>query len=832
MVQRETENTTLEVSRRDILKTLLYTAPALMFGSGCMFGDGKQIQSLYKPRTIKPGQKIRVAQVGVFNRGGGVLNEFNKFSKKQVEFKAFADVLFTEPDASMKGFDGVPCYTDYRQMFEEMHDQIDAVVVCTPDHSHFPAIVHAMLLGKHVYVEKPMAQNVYECRLVEKVARATGVVTQLGNQGHSGAGTFQFGDWVDAGLIKNVKKIDAWMTKSRRWHGWKYDEYPNEVPPVGYDWDQWLSRRPFRPHSSKMTGGNWRCWYEFGCGCMGDWGAHILDAMHRFLKLGQPYEIHTTTYGHSDLYYPQGSVITFKFKARGEMPPLELRWFDGQKHLPDTIPAGYKGKMGGIGSLIYSDEHVIRGRSHGASYNIIDNAKAKAVAASGKQPAFRKNLSNHYQNFLNAIQGIEPVNSPFEVGAPLSEMLCLGCVGQKYPGTLKYDAKTMTITNNPEANKMLKGPAVRENWDAYDNGKPVKSKKSLIKLPGKAKWENLVDTNMSKWENPYSFGDFKVANGEVDLTSNKGKWFLLTKKEYANFEFEAEIKMPVKKGNSGFLFRCQKAKNRAWGYQAEVDTQDRKWSGGLYDEGRRNWFISPNRDHAASGAEKAKSIADFRAKAGDCFKQGEWNKYRIVCVGGSIKISVNGVLTTDVFDQWDIAGYIGLQHHGEKGLVYKFRNIRIKDLGAGGEVCYPHREEAAKKTAASGAVKSTMKGDVYEAESVVLKGNTKAATNHKGYQGKGFADFGGAGSSAEFDNVLAGSSSSHTLTFRYAAAANRPCELIVNGQKAGTVKFPSTGNWTNWKTIKVKATLKKGGNSVKLVAIGNGPNLDALGVTK
>ncbi|AQT70232.1 Endo-1,4-beta-xylanase B precursor [Anaerohalosphaera lusitana] len=817
-------------SRRDFIKSVLYASPLVMLGSDFVFGE-RTIEPLFEPKKIRPGKKIRAAQVGVFHRGGQVLDSFKRYGQ-QVEFKAFADVLFTDPDSKMRGFEGVPCYRDYREMMEEMHDEIDAVIVCTPDHSHFPAVAHAMLLGKHVYVEKPLAQNAYECRLLEKLAKSTGVVTQLGNQGHSGAGTFQFGDWVDAGLIKNVKKIDAWMVKSRRWHGWTITEYPDVVPPVGYDWDQWLSRRPFRPHSERMTGGNWRCWYEFGCGCMGDWGAHILDAIHRYLKLGQPYEVTTETYGESDLYYPQGSVITFKFKQREGMPPLELRWFDGQGHYPDKIPAGYKDKMGNVGSLIYSEDFTIRGHSHGARYEIIDEAKAEAVKKSGKQPPFRKNLSNHYKNFLNACQGIEEANSRFEVGAPLSEMLCLGCVGQKYPGTLKYDAKTMTITNNAEANKMLRGPEVRDIWDAYDKGKPAKSKKSLIKRPGQAKWEGLVDDGMSKWQNPYEWGEYEVVDGEVHLTSDKGKWFLLTDKEYANFVFEAEIKMPVKKGNSGFLFRCQKKKNKAWGYQAEVDTSDRKWSGGLYDEGRRRWFVSPNRDHA-SGKEQQESIAAFRKRAGDCFKQGQWNKYRIECMGPNIKIYVNDVLTTDVQDQWDIAGYIGLQHHGEKGLTYKFRNVRIKDLGAGGEVYYPHREEAARRAAASGAVENTLPGDVYEAESVVLGGGTKVADNQKGYQGKGFADFGGAGSFAHFDNVLADKTGTFKLTFRYAASDNnRACNLVVNGKKVGVVKFPSTNDWTTWKTLDVNAKLEKGGNSIKVVAIKSGPNLDAMAVNK
>ncbi len=813
------------ISRRTILKTMLWTPPILMFGQGGLFAAGNKIRPLSQPRIIPKGQKIRLAQIGVFNRGGQLLESF-KSHTGQVEYVAFADVLFTSPNYTMEGFPNVPCFTDYREMFEKLHNKIDAVVVGTPDHAHFPMVMHAMLLGKHVYVEKPLAQNVYECRLLDKVARETGVVTQMGNQGHSGFGTIQFGQWVEAGLIKNVKRIDTWMTKSRRWHGWTFKDYPEAIPPAGYDWDQWLGRRSFRPYSDKLIDGNWRCWYDFGCGAMGDWGAHVLDAIHRYLKLGQPYEIHTELIGPSDLYYPQGSVITFKFGAREGMPPLELKWYDGQGNLPPK-PAGYPGNLVPIGSMLYLDDGVVTGTSHGANYHFKMNTKLEQMETEDKLPKPEGVLSDHYLNFLNACQGIEKTNSPFEVGAPLAELLCLGCIGQRFGGTLKYDAKTMKITNNTQANKMLTGPEVRDGWTAYDDYKLVSSNVSRIHTPDQVAWEQLFkDKTLSNWENPYDWGKAEYKEGVVSLTSDKGKWFLLTQKEYDNFVFEGEIKMPENKGNSGFMFRCQKKKNRVWGYQAEVDTAERKWSGGLYDEGRRTWFISPNRDKAADETEKNASIADFRNRAGDCYKQGQWNKYRIVCVGSHLQVYVNGTLTTDVHDGMDLKGYIGIQHHGEKGLVYQFRNLRIKDLGVGGEIYYPHRENAA-----AAAVASKMAGDIYEAESAKMV-NCTVADNIKGYQGTGFVDFGDTDGSVEWDNVLADQAGEYKLTFRYAAAGTRPCELYINGQKTGRVDFSSTGGWENWRTVDVPATFKKGGNFVRVVAIGAGPNLDAMAVTK
>ncbi|MBW8016691.1 MAG: DUF1080 domain-containing protein [Planctomycetes bacterium] len=810
----------LDLSRRDVLKTMLWTPPAIMFGAGSTLFAADRIEPLYKPRIVPKGRKVRVAQIGVYNRGAGVLDMVNKFSGTQVEFVAFADVAFTSHDSKRKDFEDVPCYRDYRQMLEEMHSKIDAVIICTPDHSHFPMIMHSMLLGKHVYVEKPMAQNVYECRMIEKLEKTCGVVTQLGNQGHSGHGTIQFGQMVEAGIIKNVKRIDAWMNKGRRWHGWTNTEYPETIPQPGYDWDQWLGRRQFRPHSPKMINGNWRCWYEFGCGCMGDWGAHILDAYHRYLKLGQPYEITTKVTGPSDLYYPQASVITFKFKARGDMPALELNWYDGKGNNAPR-PAGYEGGMGAPGSMLYLDNGVVSGRSHGSDYHFHLNDKLVEMEKAKKLPEPGRDNYNHYKNFLNACQGIEKSNSPFSVGAPLSEMLALGCVGQKYGGTLKYDAKNMRITNHKEADAMLRGPEVRDNWNAYDKFRPVKSKVSLVKLPGQAQWTDLVDSSMSKWENPYDFGEYKSKDGVVSLTSAaKKKWFLLTKKEYANFVFEAEIKMPVNIGNSGFMFRCQKKKNKVWGYQAEVDTKARKWSGGLYDEGRRGWFISPIRGDKAS--EDA-----FRKRAGECFRQDQWNKYRIECNGSRIKIYVNGILTTDVHDEMDIAGFIGIQHHGEKGLTYQFRKLRVKDLGAGGDVLYPHRENAE-----SGAVASKMKGDIYEAEDVKQSG-CKVSKKNKGFQGTGYVQMGGKDSYVEFDNVLGEKTGKYNLKFRYSTSGkNAPCELFINGKSAGKIAFAKTRKASQWKTVDMKVSLIKGGNYIKVVSLGKGPNLDALALTK
>jgi hypothetical protein len=178
---------------------------------------------------------------------------------------------------------------------------------------------------------------------------------------------------------------------------------------------------------------------------------------------------------------------------------------------------------------------------------------------------------------------------------------------------------------------------------------------------------------LNGWKNPYDSGVAEVVDGEIHLTNDK-KFILVTEKTYSDFIFEGEVHLPEGPANSGFMFRGQVQPNKVFGYQAEVDSDPKRaWSGGLYDEARRGWFISPIKDNP-------ESVAAFRARAGDCFKRNDWNTYRITCKGHHMRIEVNGVVTSDFEDDKDATGVIGIQHHGEKGQTYRFRNLRIKEL--------------------------------------------------------------------------------------------------------------------------------------------------------
>ena len=186
-------------------------------------------------------------------------------------------------------------------------------------------------------------------------------------------------------------------------------------------------------------------------------------------------------------------------------------------------------------------------------------------------------------------------------------------------------------------------------------------------------WTPLFDGQTLKgWTNPYAWGKAWAEDGQILLQADK-KFFLVTEKQYRDFIFEGEVKMPEGKSNSGFMFRCHVQPNKVFGYQAEVDPSDRQWSGGLYDEGRRGW-LNPGK-----GGLDAK---DFVQRTKGAFNRDGWSRCRIHCVGPNIRIYVNDVLTTDYVDTMDREGYLAIQHHGEKGQIYRFRNLRIRELSA------------------------------------------------------------------------------------------------------------------------------------------------------
>jgi hypothetical protein len=460
----------LQVSRRSFLKGSLALGAAGVFAPRLLLGAEKS-------------SKIRLACVGVSNRAAEDIVAFRKTGL--VEFVALCDTDMGAPHTlkTLKMFPDVPRFQDFRQMFDKLGKDIDAVCIAIPDFSHFAVAMHAMSLGKHVYCEKPMAHSFRQIELMMAAEKKYGVAAQMGNQGHSDANYFQFKAWTEAGIIKNVTKITAFMNSKRRWHGMKVSGLlPAQPIPATLDWETWLTTAEEHKYNVGYTDGDWRSWFDFGNGALGDWGAHIFDTAHEFLQLGLPTEVEAVKLdGYSPFIFPQASTLAFRFPARGAQPPCELTWYDGQENLPllpenmgesvvdPNIPPPSKGSVDTSkrppGKVIYGEGLTFKGGSHGATLQILPSEKAKEIQ--GKLPSVPKSPSNHYVNFLRACTGEEKCRSNFAVAGPLCQAMAIGIIAQRVNAKLTFDPATKQITNHKVANGLLNGVPPRKDWEQY-----------------------------------------------------------------------------------------------------------------------------------------------------------------------------------------------------------------------------------------------------------------------------------------------------------------------------------------------------------------------------
>ncbi|MFZ9937424.1 MAG: Gfo/Idh/MocA family protein, partial [Luteolibacter sp.] len=322
-------STSLE--RRDFLKGLLAAGAASPFSS---------FPCITRAAETSANSKVNLACVGIGNRGGEIIRELHKTGLANIVALCDVDMGAPHTGGILKQFPDAPRFQDFRVMFDKMAKEIDAVCIGTPDFSHFPIAMLAMSLGKHVYVEKPMAHSFRQVDLMMAAEEKYKVSCQMGNQGHSEANYFQFKSWTEAGIIRDVTKITAFMNNPRRWHGKTFTDFlPAQPVPDTMDWDGWIATAREHPYNKGYINGDWRSWFDFGNGALGDWGAHIIDTAHRFLQLGLPTvvdPIHTA--GHSRFVFPQESTLVFKFPARGNMPACDLTWLDGQNNLPELPP--------------------------------------------------------------------------------------------------------------------------------------------------------------------------------------------------------------------------------------------------------------------------------------------------------------------------------------------------------------------------------------------------------------------------------------------------------------------------------------------------------------
>ncbi len=431
---------------------------------------------------IAPSDKVNLACIGIGNRGADIIRDLHKTGLANIV--ALCDVDMGAPHTSKIAelFPKAKQFKDFREMFDKIGKEFDAVTAGVPDFSHFPITMLAMSQGKHVYVEKPMGHTFQEVELMMAGEKKYKVACQMGNQGHSEENYFQFKAWTEAGIIKDVIKIDAFMNNGRRWHGMKVSDFlPAQPIPDTLDWDTWLMTAPQKAYNKGYINGDWRSWFEFGNGALGDWGAHIFDTAHQFLELGLPTEVDPIFMeGHCTLIFPQASTLRFKFAKRKNMPELELNWYDGKNNAPklpdffgeavktDDVPAATAASTQAKvspGKVIYSKELTFKGGSHSSPLKIIPVEKAKDMASS--LPEVPKSPSNHFANFLKACKGEEKCRSSFEVAGPLCQTMALGVLVQRLNTKLVFDSTTKQITNNKIGNELLAGPPPRKGWEQY-----------------------------------------------------------------------------------------------------------------------------------------------------------------------------------------------------------------------------------------------------------------------------------------------------------------------------------------------------------------------------
>lgn len=467
-------------TRRQFLKEMGLAAGAMALGSV------SDVINAAEKKAAPKGDKVKVAFIGIGNRGEQDVDDFVRTGMVDVVALCDVDMDGRHTQKVRSLFPQAKRFTDFRELFETYSSHFDAVVAAVPDHIHFPIAMMALDYGKHIYLEKPMCRTFHEAELMmESARRHPQVVTQVGNQGHSEANYFQFKAWKEAGIIRDVTAVTAHMNNSRRWH--KFDagitRFPAADPmPQGMNWDAWLGAAQWHDYSEKYHQGEWRCWYDFGMGALGDWGAHILDTVHEFLDLGLPYEV-TMKYakGHNDFFYPFSSTILFRFGARQGMPPCDITWYDGIDNLPPLpdnygqseynpdIPATNQGNTPvaelNPGKIIYGGDLTFKGGSHGSTLSILPSAKAEAIKS--KLPEVPKSPSNHFENFLLACQGREKTRSPFEINGVLSQVFCLGVIAQRLNAQLFFDPRTKQFTNNAFANALLTGMPPRKGWEDF-----------------------------------------------------------------------------------------------------------------------------------------------------------------------------------------------------------------------------------------------------------------------------------------------------------------------------------------------------------------------------
>jgi len=450
---RQTEKPNGRISRRNFMGAAAATAAFTVVPRHVLGGRGR----------TAPSDKLNIAAIGAGGRAGG---DIDAVSSENIV--ALCDVDWKRASGQFRRHPKAARYKDFRKMLDKEEKNIDAVVVATPDHLHAPASVMAMKMGKHVYCEKPLTHDVYESRVMAEIARKAGVATQMGNQGQASEGTRLMCEAIWDGAIGQVHEVHVWTDRPMRGINGLYWPQgvgrPEDTPPVpkDLDWDLWLGPAPWRPYHPSYAPFNWRGWWDFGTGALGDIGCHSIDPVFRALKLGHPTTVEAACTIVNNETYPVASRVTYEFPGRGDLDPVTLHWYDGGMKPPRPKELE-EGRSWGTGGVLYVGT---KGKMLGD--RLIPESRQKEY---GKPPQKIERSPGHHKEWILACKGGKPAGSNFPDHAGLlAQVVLLGNLALR-PALkekltqykLHWDGEAMEVTNMPEANQYLKRE-YRKGW--------------------------------------------------------------------------------------------------------------------------------------------------------------------------------------------------------------------------------------------------------------------------------------------------------------------------------------------------------------------------------
>ncbi len=400
-----------------------------------------------------PGQKLRVAHVGTGGRAGA---HINMAADEGCICNCYCDVD-TERWGGAKGkWPEAKAYQSYIEMYEKEKDNFDAVSIATPDHHHYPAAILAMQMGKHVYCEKPLTHTVWEARQLGIARDKYKLATQMGNQGHSNEGNRLMVEWIQQGALGKISEVHCW-TNRPVWPQPVANPKTADPVPMNLDWDVYLGPAPKMNYRKEGFHFNWRGFWDFGAGALGDMGCHTMDAFFWAMDPGSPTSVECLKKTEmTDGNFPKQSIVKMKFPAKGDRQAFDFYWYDGglKPEKPAHLEEGRD--LPNTGCIFVGEDcSIMSAGDYGDSPRLIPEAKMREI---GRPEKALERSVGHYKEFVLAATGEKPIDYPgsnFGYASPFSETVLIGNVALRCEGELLFDGENIRITNNEDANKYI-----------------------------------------------------------------------------------------------------------------------------------------------------------------------------------------------------------------------------------------------------------------------------------------------------------------------------------------------------------------------------------------